>query len=557
VFVDHPLIRRGAIEDRDYQRNIADSCLKRSTLVVLPTGMGKTVIAARVIAEVLRSRGGTVLFLAPTKPLVEQHAATLRDVLVVDADRIAVFTGEVTAPEERELLWRASKIVASTPQVVRNDLKQGRIDLAGVSLIIFDEAHRAVGNYAYVDVAAAYKENPAGLGLGMTASPGNEAETILEVCGNLGIEGVEIRTEDDPDVVAYVHDIDVERIVVESTEASREIREELRKVLDDQVERLKACGFLQGVPRPTTKDLLRAGQEIRARLDSGQRSGPVYTAATAQAVAMKVNHAIELAETQGMESLRAYLDRTEAEADSRADRQFLARPELLAARRLAADAKGEHPKVRKVLWAVREQFLRKPDSRVIVFTHYRDTSEQIARELGSLPGIRPARFVGQATRGDDVGLKQKEQVDIIERFKAGGHNVLVCTAVGEEGLDIPATDLVVFYEPIPSEIRTIQRRGRTGRTRAGRVVMLVTRGTRDEAYFYSSRRKERRMHEELDRLRRELRQKIFVGLPTGETFAAARPAERLERMREVVGARGEAGPSKPPRKPGQAKLPDY
>ena len=555
MFVDHPLIRRGSVEDRDYQRNIANSCLKRSTLVVLPTGMGKTVIAARVIAEVLHSRGGRVLLLAPTKPLVEQHAATLRDVLVVAPERIALFTGEVAAPEDREILWRESKIVVSTPQVVRNDVKQGRVSLEGVSLIVFDEAHRSVGNYAYVDVAATYKDNPAGLVLGMTASPGNESETILEVCGNLGIEGVEIRTEDDPDVVSYVHEIDVERIVVEPPEAAQEIRAQLKKVLDEQIERLKACGFLQEIDRPTTRDLLAAGQLIRARLDSGERQGPVFTAATAQAVAMKANHGIELAETQGMEALRSYLDRTEAEANSRADRQFLTRPEVIKARQLASESKTEHPKVRKVLWTVRDQFLKKPDSRVIVFTHYRDMAEQVSRELATLPGIRPARFVGQATRGDDVGLKQREQVDMIERFKAGDHNVLVCTAVGEEGLDIPATDLVVFYEPIPSEIRTIQRRGRTGRTRAGRVVMLVTRGTRDEAYLYSSRRKERRMHVELDRLRRDLRQKIFVGQPTGETFVQMKPGERLERMREI--ARGEATPAKLPRKPGQAKLPDY
>ena len=556
MFVDHPLIRRDTIEDREYQRNIAGSALKRSTLVVLPTGMGKTVIAARVVAEVLGSRGGTVLFLAPTKPLVEQHAAYLKDVLIVDAERIAVFTGEVTPPEERELLWRESKIVASTPQVIRNDLRQGRIDLEGVSLIVFDEAHRSVGNYAYVDVAAAYKENPAGLVLGMTASPGSEAETILEVCTNLGIEAVEIRTEYDPDVVKYVHDIDVERLVVESTESAKEIRTALRKVLDDQVERLKACGFLQGVARATTRDLLRTGAEIRARLDSGERQGPVYSAATAQAVAMKTNHAIELAETQGMEALRSYFDRTEAEANSRADRQFLARPEVATARRLAADSNSEHPKVKKVLWVAREQFLRKSDSRVIVFTHYRDMSEQIVRELATIPGIRPARFVGQATRGADVGLTQREQVDTIARFKAGEVNVLVCTSVGEEGLDIPATDLVVFYEPIPSEIRTIQRRGRTGRGRAGRVVMLVTRDTRDEAYFYSSRRKEYRMHQELDRLRRELRQMILVGGPSGETFVEARPAERLQRMREAPDPRQEPEGVRPPRKAGQSKLPD-
>ena len=555
MFVDHPLVRREAIEERDYQRNVASSCLQRSTLVVLPTGMGKTVIAARVIADILRGRGGKVLFLAPTKPLVEQHAAYLRDVLVVD--RIAVFTGEVTPPEERELLWRESKIIASTPQVIRNDLKRERFDLEGVSLIIFDEAHRAVGNYAYVDVARAYKGNPAGLVLGMTASPGSSAEKILEVCGNLGIEGVEIRTEYDPDVVNYVHDINVERVVVESTEASKEIRGLLRKVLDEQVERLKSCGFLQGIPKPTTKDLLAAGRQIRERLDSGEKRGPVFTAATAQAIGMKVNHAIELGETQGMEALRSYFDRVEHEAKSRADRQFLGNPNVVKARGLAAGTESEHPKVKKVLWVVRDQFLRKPDSRVILFTHYRDMSEIMVRELSALPGIKPARFVGQATRGDDVGLKQKEQVETIQRFKAGEHNVLVCTAVGEEGLDIPATDLVVFYEPIPSEIRTIQRRGRTGRGRAGRVVMLVTRDTRDEAYFYSSRRKERKMHQELETLRRALHQKIFVGTPGGPTFVEARPTERLERMREAAREREEPKPARPPRKPGQATLPDF
>ncbi len=555
MFVDHPLLRREAIEDRDYQRNIAATCLQRSTLVVLPTGMGKTVIAARVIAEVLRSRGGKVLLLAPTKPLVEQHAAYLKDVLTIGP--VATFTGEVTPPEERELLWRESKVIASTPQVIRNDLKQERVDLAGVSLIIFDEAHRAVGNYAYVDVAAAYKGKPARLALGMTASPGSSAEKILEVCGNLGIEGVEIRTEYDPDVVNYVHNIDVERIVVESTEASKEIRDLLRKVLDGQIERLKSCGFLAGVPRPTTKDILAAGREIRERLDSGQKSGPVFTAATAQAVAMKVNHAIELGETQGMEALRSYLDRAERESGSRASRQFLTHPNVVKARELAAGAKSEHPKVNKVLWVLREQFLRKPDSRVILFTHYRDTSDIMVRELAAVPGVRPVRFVGQATRGDDVGLKQKEQVETIARFKAGEHNVLVCTSVGEEGLDIPATDLVVFYEPIPSEIRTIQRRGRTGRTRSGRVVMLVTKDTRDEAYFYSSRRKERKMHQELESLRRALRQKIFVGTPSGPTFVEARPAERLERLREAAEPREEPKAPRPPRKPGQATLPDF
>ncbi|TLZ83758.1 MAG: DEAD/DEAH box helicase, partial [Methanobacteriota archaeon] len=317
VAVTHELLRRGAVEERAYQVNIARACLERSTLVVLPTGMGKTVIAAMVIAEVLRRKGGKVLFLAPTKPLVEQHAASLRNMLVLD--RIALFTGEATSPEERELLWRENKIVVSTPQVIRNDVRAERISLDDVSLVVFDEAHRAVGDYAYVDVAAAYKEVPGRLVLGMTASPGSSAEKILEVCRNLGITAVEIRTEYDPDVVPYLHGLEVQRIPVEAPDVSKEIRTLLQVVLEEQVERLKKMGFLAGKPKVSLKDLLAAGDDARKRLDSGVRDGRLYGAMTAQAIAMKANHAMELAETQGLGSLRSYFDKMEAETKSKAD----------------------------------------------------------------------------------------------------------------------------------------------------------------------------------------------------------------------------------------------
>jgi len=556
VFVDHPLLRRDAIEDRTYQANIARACLERSTLVVLPTGMGKTVIAARVIAEALRTRGGRVLFLAPTKPLVEQHAAYLRDVLLVD--RIARFTGEATDPEERELLWRGSKLVVSTPQVIRNDVRHERFSLDDVVLIVFDEAHRAVGEYAYVDVGAAFREVRGGLALGMTASPGSSTEKILEVCANLGISGVEIRTPYDPDVEPYVHDIQVERVVVEMPDVAKDIRSLLRASYDAQVERLRSCGFLRGVARPRVRDVLLAGAEIRRRLDRGERSGPVYTAATAQALAMKINHGIELAETQGLEAFRAYIERAEKDARSRADRMFLKDENVRNAVALARGATAEHPKLAKVGWIAREEFLAKPDAKIIVFAHYRDTTELVTQSLAAIPGMRPARFVGQASRGEDIGLTQRQQVEIIEKFRGGEYNVLVASSIGEEGLDIPAVDLVVFYEPVPSEIRTIQRRGRTGRTQVGRVKMLVTRDTRDEAYLHSARRKERRMHEELDRLRRGLRQKIFVGTPGGETLVSAAPRERIRVLLEAATASEarEVLPKRPARK-GQTDLVDF
>ena len=556
MFVTHELLRRETVEERAYQVNIARACLERSTLVVLPTGMGKTVIAAMVIAEVLRRRGGRILFLAPTKPLVEQHAASMRKVLVLD--RITLFTGEATAPEDRELLWTENKIIVSTPQVIRNDLRAERISLDDVSLIVFDEAHRAVGDYAYVDVAAAYKEIPDRLVLGMTASPGSSAEKILEVCGNLGITAVEIRTEYDPDVVPYQHALAFERVEVNAPDVSKAIRGLLETVYEEQVGRLKKLGFLAGKPKVTLKDLLAVGNEARRRLDSGVKDGRLYGAMTAQAIAMKANHAIELAETQGLGSLRSYFEKMETEAKSKADVQFLKHSKVQEAIKLARETDVEHPKLAKTAWVVREQFMKKPEAKIIVFAHYRDTADRVTQALERIPGVRPMRFVGQASRGQDVGLSQKEQVEILEKFKGGQVNVIVATSIGEEGLDIPQVDLVVFYEPVPSEIRTIQRRGRTGRSAAGRVVTLVTKDTRDEAYLYSARRKERKMHVELDRLRKDLKQKIFVGEPGGETFVAAAPEKRIETLRAQSHDRAPLPESRRrPSKKGQTTFEDY
>lgn len=558
MFVEHPLIRKNVLEDREYQAAIARSCLRRSTLVVLPTAMGKTAIAILVVAEVIRSRGGKVLFLAPTKPLVEQHVASLRESLTVE--KIALFTGEATPPEERELLWRENDIICSTPQVIRNDLRTGRFTLDNVSLIVFDEAHRAVGDYAYVEIAAAYKEKKDGLVLGTTASPGSSPEKILEVCGNLGFAMVEIRTEYDPDVVKYVQDIGIEPVRVDVPEAGKEVASLLKRALDESIADIKGHGFLEDLPMVTRRDLLALGDQIHARLEGNERNYHLYRAATSVAMAMKIDHAVELAETQGIEALTNYFDRAEksaaSEGASKADGQLLRNKWVREAIAKARGTEVEHTKVNKILWVVRDQLIRKPDARIIVFTHYRDTSEIITRELSKIPGVKPVRFVGQATKGDDKGLKQREQVEIIGKFSAGEFNVLVATSVAEEGLDIPVTDLVVFYEPVPSEIRTIQRRGRTGRRRAGKVVVLVTRNTRDEAYYRSARSKERRMHEELDRLRRQLKQRILVGEPTGEVFTRPEPEKVMERLSEEARERQEAKMKEPPKK-GQTKLSEF
>lgn len=505
MFLSHEFIKPNAIEKRLYQDNIAKNCLNQSTLVVLPTGMGKTIIALIVIAEKVRE--GKILFLAPTKPLVEQHFSFLKENLLIE--EITLFTGEVS-PKKRRELWEENKVIVSTPQVIENDLIQGKINFNNISLIVFDEAHRGVGNYSYVFLAERYN----GLSLGMTASPGSEISHILEVCNNLKIKNVEIRSEYDYDVRPYVHEIKLiwERVNVPTNLG--EIIKLLKAILKEKLEHLKSFGLVRKTENLAVKELLAVPKTIQGRLRQG-RSSSLYSAMSFYSQAMTINHAIELAETQGTNALQNYFERLETKAKSKGStksaRTLINDFRIKKIIDLINKLELEHPKVDKVKEIVARQFEENENSRIIVFTQYRDTAELITNELNKIYGVKSVKFLGQATRGEnDKGLTQKEQVEIISKFKNGEYNVLVATAVAEEGLDIPSTELVVFYEPIPSGIRTIQRRGRTGRKKAGKVVILITSKTRDEAYYWSSRKKEREMREHLRKMRRDLAEKVRV-----------------------------------------------
>jgi Fanconi anemia group M protein len=503
VFIDHPLILRDSIESREYQRTLADACLRGSTLVVLPTGMGKTVIALLVIADVLATKKGKVLLLAPTKPLVEQHALFLKDKLI--GRRVSVLTGEID-PEEREAEWVQADVVASTPQVIANDLRTERISLRDVRLIVFDEAHRGVGNYSYVPIAQEYMGHH-GLVLGMTASPGSSMAKIKEVCGNLGIENIEVRSEADPDVSSYVHDIHVDWVEVEVPAGMRKVADVLRKLYRRYIQELISMGVMTAARPPSVKYLLDVQRAIQLRLNKGEKSRTLYNALSVQARAIKVGHALELAETQGVTALNSYLDklRTEASSDdgSKASRAIVASDEFEEVTRMLSTLHMEHPKISRVMSIVSNQIQVKPDSRMLVFTQYRDTCDMVTNLISKIEGARVTKLIGQSGRIGEKGLKQKEQIGVLQRFRDGEFNVLVATSVGEEGLDVANTDLVIFYEPVPSEIRSIQRRGRTGRSRAGRVVVLVTAGTRDEASLNSSEKKEREMRKRLHTLKQQ------------------------------------------------------
>ena len=484
-----------SLKPREYQQKIAEAASQANTLVVLPTGLGKTLIAVLVAKiRVEKFPQGKVVVLAPTKPLVLQHFNSFREILSLESKELALLTGE-SPPEERSYLWRRSKFVFATPQTVRTDLRHGRVDLNDVVLLVFDEAHRSVKDYSYTELARLYKETGwTPLILGLTASPGGSREKINEITTNLFIERVEARSEEDEDVRGYVEKTEFEGRRVALPKEYGQLLLILRDIYNEKVDRLIQSGFLPRT-RLSKKMLLQARVTMLARLKAGAgNKGYIFGGLINQAQAIAVNHAIELTETQGVEVVLKYLKRQREKPDQgKSVAALLKDPRWLMAEDEAQRVRAvEYPKLTELRSIVKGQLSAKPDSKVIVFTQYRDTIESIVGTLAE-EGVTAQRFVGQANKADSEGMDQRKQTDVLGRFADGEFKVLVSSSIGEEGLHVPDVDLVVFYEAVPSEIRAIQRKGRTGRTMRGRVVVLLAEGTVDEAYFYSSLRRERFM----------------------------------------------------------------
>jgi ERCC4-related helicase len=498
-YLESPLIWPKTVEFRLYQKKIADVASERNTLVILPTALGKTVISAIVAANTLYNyRDAKVLVMAPTRPLVMQHRNSFIRMLKLREKDTVLLTGK-TAPEYRRVIWEGeARVVFSTPQVVRNDLLEQRLSLVEYGLLVFDECHRAVKKYAYTDIAEFYvSQAKYSLILGMTASPGSKLERILNVCRNLYIERVEYRSEEDPDVKPYVHPIKIEWRRVDLPREYLEMKSLIRLMLNKRLHCLHNRGVLKRRPEyATRRSLIEAGDELRYMLEESieeERRG-IFTAIINQSLALTLFHMQGLLETQGLWTLKAFLDKVEREKkEKRSYAILVSEPEYRKLCRYVEAFPVEHPKLGLLRQIVGGQLRGKPSSRMLVFTQYRDTASHLVSELNTVDGVRADRFVGQASKLMDKGLTQEEQAERIRMLEIGELNVLVATSIAEEGLDIPAVDHVIFYEPIPSEIRYIQRRGRTGRKSPGKVAILAANDSLDMIYLYASRRRTERM----------------------------------------------------------------
>ena len=466
-YVKKKYVRPDSLEARDYQTNLANHAAGENCLVVLPTGLGKTAVALQLVAEFLSHNTGASLILAPTRVLVEQHCQFMLDHLTIGD--VSVVTGAET-PARRSKLWTQS-VVCATPEIVKNDLRRGMLSTDDFNLVVFDEVHRAVGDYAYTAIAAAFEGTHTRL-VGMTATLPNESAKVNEIIRTLGAQSVEARTEKSDDVKKYVQETKTETVSLRLPDTMVEIQHLIKKSLAAKYMELKSAGIDTG-----SNKSLSALLRLRTYVLSHRKNAikPLFSA-------IRITYSLNMFEAHGTTTFLRFCER--AAKKSKVANNLMCKDQNFSkavARARTLQKQGlEHPKIARML-----EILSESDGKAIIFSSYRDSVEVIRDKLRDAQ-ISTEILIGKA---GESGLKQKKQVETVARFRDGDYRVLVTTRVGEEGLDISAVDLVIFYDSVPSSIRYVQRRGRTGRHSAGRLVSLVTENTIDVAYHWIGRQK--------------------------------------------------------------------
>ena len=468
-YLERKYVRKNSIEKRDYQVSLANQAMDENCIVVLPTGLGKTAVGLQVIAEYLSKGTGGILFLAPTRVLVHQHYEFLKSNLTLDD--ISLITGEDTV-QKRSKLWNNS-VICATPEITKNDLDRQLVSADQFSLVIFDEVHRTVGDYAYSGIAQRLEDSTARI-LGMTATLPSEKEKATEILTRLRISNVAEKTEDSPDVKPYIQETVTQWISVELPPELKAIQTLLKLALDERYDMLKKNGIRLLEQQQSLSALLRIRQFV---LNQNRRSAkPLFTA-------IRIHYALNILEAHGITPFLKFCERAREKKGAGVKELFEVDPNFTRAIHLAKEAQSrgiEHSKIPKL-----KEVIESVPGKALIFTSYRDSVDLIYNKLTEL-GISAGILIGKAGQ---TGLKQKKQIETVQKFRDGLFQVLVATRVGEEGLDIAEVNQVIFYDNVPSSIRFIQRRGRTGRKDAGKLVVLIAKNTIDETYYWIGRRK--------------------------------------------------------------------
>ncbi|KAG0344141.1 hypothetical protein BG004_004704 [Podila humilis] len=505
---------------RDYQFNIIRTALFTNTLVALPTGLGKTFIAAVVMLNYFRwFPNSKVVFMAPTKPLVAQQIEACFKVCGIPQDVTVELTG-AQAADQRIAHWKEKRLIFCTPQVINNDIKTGICPMQDIVCLVFDEAHKAAGKYAYAEIIRQLdSKNDSVRILALSATPGNDAAKVKDLVLTLKVAKIEARTEDSIDLHRYIHKRETQEVQVPYGNEISEIRQKFQKVMEPFLNRLKSNGVIDRNLGPDSLSryvvVQRMGDWSSKNPGNNSRKSMLYKDSQVLAGLL---YAHEMLSTQGIRLFFSTMDPAsqqnistsrngsgqrkhdyendigdapKKEEEVKTSQAIMAVQHLPAFQALMSDIRAKirrpnfisHPKVTRLENVIVQHFVdhqEEVNALMRAKRYEREGSASLTEPQDHTgdEGVPQTRVIVFADRREMV-LEITRVLELhrplaVEDFQRGEHNVLVATVIGEEGLDIGDVDLIVCYDSQSSPTRMIQRMGRTGRKRKGKITLLMT-----------------------------------------------------------------------------------
>ncbi|SSD61597.1 related to ATP-dependent DNA helicase MPH1 [Saccharomycodes ludwigii] len=541
---------------RDYQVDIVQKSLFQNVLATIPTGTGKTFIASTVMLNYYRwtsTKDSKIIFMAPTRPLVAQQIKACLGITGIPYDDTAILLDK--SRKNRETIWETKKVFFTTPQVVENDLKRGVLNPKHIILLVIDEAHRARGSYAYVNVVSFIKRFSTSFRvLALTATPAQDLEGVQEIVNNLSISKIELRTEKSEDVSKYMKTRDVVKQIVPLNEEMADIIEKIGVAILPVLQEANECNLYDDTDPSRINSFVALNKSQKVIANPTLPEGLKWKYYFILQLLSHVGQMLKRLKIYGIRVFYNYFQDKLIEFKTKYDlgkstnktaASFYYNPILTQLKkdveRLLLTRKYDflgHDKLQHVKDELTDFFHNNTsgndDRRVIIFTELRESALEIVKIIDSMNDekIRSHIFIGQSKGKegfDDVkftlkhkkkgkklkdrleyekekvdylqskkdeqkqakelrsssrtcsseeaqlsGMNQKQQKQVINDFKKGIYNVIVCTSIGEEGLDIGEVDLIICYDSTSSPIKNIQRMGRTGRKRDGKILLLLS-----------------------------------------------------------------------------------
>lgn len=393
-----------------------------------------------------------VVFMAPSKPLVNQQKSACFDIVGIPKKETAEMTGKIKK-EKRVKLWNEKRLFFCTPQTLESDIEQQTFPAHSIKLIVFDEAHNARGNYAYCQVIKAMRSVQSSFRvLALTATAGKSKE-IIDIIENLLISKIEYREETSLDVRQYTHQKKIECVEVKLSTEINEIIRRFQEFIDPNVRMLREAEIIKtfNLSKGYLVILLSKFNSNNYISEQDKKKYRPILSAT-----VGLYNSLEMLQRFGIHLfIKSFRDLDDPEG-KRFKYYVNMDPKLKQLVHELEEKYGNffdgihtsnqltdygHPKFDILKTKVQEYFDNN-GAKVIIFSEFRDGTTLINSMLQQL---KP-KVLSQVLIGQGKAMTQKQQLAIMKEFREGKINTLICTCVGEEGLDIGEVDLVICFD---------------------------------------------------------------------------------------------------------------